>query len=541
MRPSTNRRLRALAAGSTLVLALAACGGGSGDGASSSGGTEANDKAPLVFGTTDAFGTVDPSGSYDNPGWEILYNSAQTLLSIPPGGTDPEPDAAQKCEFSDPKTYTCTMPKGRTFSDGSPLTSKDVKFTFDRMLKIADPNGPSSIFADQLESTEAPNPETVTFHLKIADATWPFRLTTGAASIVPDEKYPADKLQPMKNGNIIGSGIYKVTKYDPSQQIVLEPNEKYAGNKKLANGKVLVQVYKDEASLKSAVESGEVQVAYRSLSPTLLKDLETNGAAKKVKVVKGDGTGIQYLTFNTKKGPFAKKEVRQAAAALIDRAEIASSVYNDTVTPLYTMVPKGLPGHQETFKTTFGEQPDAAKAKSLLQKAGVKTPVSAQLWFSPDHYGEASADMYAEIKRQLEASGLFKIALKSASWEQYKADYAAGAYSGWQLGWYPDFPDTDNYLSPFYATNNFIGDGYGYSNKKVDQLLTKEKSASDQAERQAAFEEIQAVAVEDVPVIPLWQDSMIAAVREGVTGVEKTFDPLYTFRFWLVDTSKAQE
>ena len=147
--------------------------------------------------------------------------------------------------------------------------------------------------------------------------------------------------------------------------------------------------------------------------------------------------------------------------------------------PLYTMVPKGLPGHDETFKAAFGEQPDAAKAKSLLDDAGVKTPVTATLWYSPDHYGEASADMFGEIKRQLEAGGLFKIQLKSAAWEQYKADYAAGAYHAWQLGWFPDFPDTDNYLSPFYATNNFIGDGYGYSNKAVDDLLAKEKSTAE--------------------------------------------------------------
>ncbi|MEQ4206572.1 ABC transporter substrate-binding protein [Actinopolymorpha sp. B17G11] len=539
MRPSTSRRVKALAAGSTLLLALAACGGGD-DGGTDSGSESAEDKAPLVFGTTDAFGTVDPAGSYDNPGWEILYNTAQTLLSIPPGGTTPEPDAAQKCDFSDPKTYTCTLKKDLTFSDGSKLTAEDVKFTFDRMLKIADPNGPSSIFADQLDSTEVKDPQTVVFHLKFADSTWPFRLTTGAASIVPDEKYPGDKLQEMGNDTIIGSGVYKVTKFDPSQQIVLEPNENYSGDKKLANGKVLVQIYKDEASLKSAVESNEVQVAYRSLAPTLLKDLETNGADKGVSVVKGDGTGIQYLTFNTKKGPFAKKEVRQAAAALLDRQTIATQVYNDTVTPLYTMVPEGLPGHDEAFKTSFGEEPDAAKAKSLLEDAGATTPVKATLWYSPDHYGEASADMFSEIERQLEAGGLFEISLKSAAWEQYKTDYAAGAYDGWQLGWYPDFPDTDNYLSPFYATENFIGDGYGYSNPKVDDLLTQEKSTADQTEREALFKELQTIAAEDAPVIPLWQDSMIAAVRDGVTGVEDTFDPLYTFRFWLVDTSKAE-
>ncbi len=538
MRPFTSRMVRVLAAGGALALAVTACGSQSGSDTQSGGGGAG--KAPLVFGTTDAFGTVDPSGSYDNPGWEILYNSAQTLLSIPPGGSTPKPDAAETCEFTDPKTYTCTLKKDLKFSDGSPLTSKDVKFTFDRMLKIADPNGPSSIFADQLASTEAKDARTAVFHLKFPDATWPFRLTTAAASIVPDEKYPADKLQPMGNDKIIGSGPYKVTKYDPSQQIVLEPNANYHGEKKLSNSKVLIQVYKDEKSLKSAVESGEVQVAYRTLTPTLLKDLEENGASKNVKVVKGAGTGIQYVAFNNKKGPFAKKDVRQAAASLLDRQSIASGVYNNTVSPLYTMVPKGLPGHEEKFKSAFGAKPDLAKAKSLLQQAGVKTPVTAQLWYSPDHYGEASADMYAEIKRQLEKGGLFKISLKSASWEQYKKDYAAGAYDGWQLGWYPDFPDTDNYLSPFYAKNNFIGAGYGYSNPQMDKLLTQEKSTSDQQKRQQAFSQIQTIATEDVPLIPLWQDNMIAAVRDGVTGVKDTFDPLYTFRFWLVDASKAK-
>ena len=149
MQPSTSRMVRALAAASTLALALAACGGGGDGGSGTSGGgaDKPSEKAPLVFGTTDAFGTVDPAGSYDNPGWEILYNAAQTLLSIPPGGTSPEPDAAESCDFSDPKTYTCTLKDGLKFSDGSPLTSADVKFTFDRMFKIADPNGPSSIFA----------------------------------------------------------------------------------------------------------------------------------------------------------------------------------------------------------------------------------------------------------------------------------------------------------------------------------------------------------------------------------------------------------
>ena len=543
MRPGISRVLRTLAAGSSIALALAACGGGGTSGGSDKGGgDQAESKAPLLFGTTDAFNVLDPAGSYDNPAWEMQYNVMQTLLSIPAGGATPKPDAAQKCEFSDPKTYTCTMKDGLVFSDGSKLTSEDVKFSFDRMLKIADPNGPSSIFADALASTEAPDPKTVTFHLKFPDATWPMRLTCAAASIVPNEKYPADKLQPNKVGSIIGSGVYKVTKYDPSQQIVLEPNDKYKGDKKVVNGKVLVQVYKDEASLKSAVESGEVEVAYRTMTPTLLADIDKNGAAKKTKLVKGAGTGISYMVFNLNKPPFDKKEVRQAVASLLDRKAIASNVYNDTVTPLWSLVPNGIAGATTPFKDMYGEKPDTAKAKQLLQKAGVKTPISTTLWYNTEHYGEASADMYGEIKRQLEASGLFKIQLKSTAWAQYQKDYAAGAYPVYQLGWYPDFPDPDNYVSPFFATNSFIDKhGYGYSSKQMDSMLTQEKSTNEAAKRTQLFDQIQKTSATDAPMIPIWQDNMIAAVRDGVTGVDKTFDPLYTFRFWLVDASKAQQ
>jgi peptide/nickel transport system substrate-binding protein len=539
MRLSRGRKVMALAAGSALALALAACGnnggGGSADPTSNAGG----ELKPLVFGTTDAFGTVDPAGSYDNPGWEMLYNIGQTLLSIPPKESQPEPDAAEKCDFTDPKTYVCTLRAGLKFADGSALDSADVKATFDRMIKIADANGPSSIFADQLATTEATDATTVTFKLKIADTTWPYRLTTAAATIVPEE-YAQDKLQESTPETINLSGVYKVQKYDPSQQIILVPNENYQGSKERKNSQVLVQLFKDEASLKTAVESGDVQVAYRSLNPTLVKDLQDNGAGKGVKVVTGDGTGISYLVMNNKKAPFDKKEVRQAVAALIDRSTIATQAYNDTVQPLYTMVPKGMDGHVEAFKDAYGDKPDTAKAKTLLQTAGVTTPVKVQIWYSPDHYGEASADMYQEIERQLEAESLFDVELKTIAWEQYKEQYAAGAFQAFQLGWFPDFPDPDNYLSPFYATNNFIGDGLGYSDKKADDLLTAEKTEQDAAKRKSIMEELQTYEADVTPIVPIWQDKMIAAVRDGVTGVEDTFDPLYTFRFWLVDTTKAK-
>ncbi len=74
-----------------------------------------------------------------------------------------------------------------------------------------------------------------------------------------------------------------------------------------------------------------------------------------------------------------------------------------------------------------------------------------ELWYTPTHYGDASADEYAEIQRALNGSGLFKVTLKSAEWAQY-SDTLGKQYSAFQLGWFPDYVDAENYLLPFYPT-----------------------------------------------------------------------------------------
>lgn len=511
-------------------MSLAACGGGdAADDGEKGGGSGAADLAPLIIGTTDKVTTIDPAGSYDLPSWTLQYNIFQNLLSIPAGGNTPTPDAAKSCDFSDPQTYTCTLQDGLKFSDGSPLTAEDVKFSIDRLIALADPNGASSLFGS-VASVEATDAATVTFALKAPDATFPFILTTGAGAIVSSATYPADALQP--DDKSLGSGLYKVKKFDKTQQVVLVPNENYSGDQELRNSQTIVTYYQQESALKTALESKEIMVAYRSLSPTDVADLQENGKSKGVGVVFGNGTEINYMVFQNDKGPFADKAVRQAVAQLIDRDAIAENVYNGSVDPLYSMVPVGLQGHTEAFQERYGE-PDKAKAETILKDAGVTTPVTSTLWYTPSRYGATSADMYAEIERQLNDSGLFKVNLKSAEYEQYKEEYPKGTYPAWQLGWFPDFPDADNYLAPFYdSKNNFLQ--YGYENPKVDTLLAEQKASEDQAVRETAFQEIQKLVADDAPIIPIWQGKQVAGVVDGVEGVEETFDPSFTFRFWLV-------
>src|SRR5579875_3556239 len=85
----------------------------------------------VIMGTTDRIVSADPAGSYDLPSWTIIYNVYQTLLSVPPGTSNIQPDAAS-CHFTDPKTYVCTLKANQEFSNGDPVTGQDVAYSFNR-------------------------------------------------------------------------------------------------------------------------------------------------------------------------------------------------------------------------------------------------------------------------------------------------------------------------------------------------------------------------------------------------------------------------
>ena len=141
------------------------------------------------------------------------------------------------------------------------------------------------------------------------------------------------------------------------------------------------------------------------------------------------------------------------------RQDIATRVYHGSVQPFYSMVPAGLPGHTDAYKALYGASPSVAKAKAVLKKAGLTTPIPITIWWTPSHYGDASADEFSEIQRSLNASGLFKVTLKSAEWAQYSA--ALGKqYGAFQLGWFPDYPDAEDYTVSFYQPGAFYNNGY---------------------------------------------------------------------------------
>jgi peptide/nickel transport system substrate-binding protein len=528
------RRAIAIASTSVLAVSLAACGGGSGDEGPAEGG------ASWILGTTDTVTALDPAGSYDLGSSTLEYNLYQTLLTVPANSTEIVGDAASGCEYDDPTTLTCTLEKGLTFSNGNALTSSDVKYSFERSIKIQDANGAAIYLLGSITDTakdgtvtlnkdaiETPDDQTVVFHLDHPDTTFQYVLTyPGAAAIVDEDVFPADKK--IDDDKIIGSGPYKLSQYKAGDQAVLELNTKYAGKNEGGSKQVFVKYYSTPSALKLAAENGEVDVAWRSLSPTDIADLKDNGD---VTVATGKGSEIRYWVWKVDGQVGKQVAVRQAAAQVFDREAIAKNAYDDTVDPLLSIVPPGYAGQKDSFKEAYGA-PDVAKAKKLLTDAGIKTPVNLTVGWTPTHYGPNAEDEANEVKRQLEESGLFKVSLKSTEWEQYQTLYKQGAYDLFLLGWFPDYPDTDDYLSPFIVDGGFFQNGY--HSQEANDLVAAEQATDDQAKRAEDFGKAQDLVARDVPFIPSWVGQNVGVYGAGIKGVEDTLDPSFIFRFWLV-------
>jgi peptide/nickel transport system substrate-binding protein len=206
-------------------------------------------------------------------------------------------------------------------------------------------------------------------------------------------------------------------------------------------------------------------------------------------------------------------------------------VYKDTYTPLYSFVPDGLTGATTVLKTLYGDGnggPSADKAKQTLQAAGVPTPVKLDLQYVQDgHYGPSSADEYALIKSQLEQGGLFQVNLQSTEYTTYSKERVKDSYPAYQLGWFPDYSDADNYLTPFFVKDNFLANHY--DNATVQDLIAKEQTDTDPATREKDIEQIQADVANDLSTLPLLQGSQVAVTGTDVSGT--TLDASFKFRF----------
>jgi peptide/nickel transport system substrate-binding protein len=489
--------------------------------------SQENTDRTIEVGTTDEVTSLDPAGAYDAGSWALFSNVFQTLLTFEPGGASPVPDAARSCDFVDTQltVYRCKLRAGLTFPSGRTMTAEDVKYSFDRVKAIKSDVGPSSLLST-LRSVSADG-LTVTFRLSSSDATFPFKVATGAGSIVDSHTYPKKRLRTDPGAD--GTGPYELTAYTKGKKAHLAPNTQYKGAIQSTGRPADLLYYVDSDALDKAWGAKQIDVATRQLPPKVLSGLSASDPNQRLSESDSSETRNLYLNTRTS-SPLHDVRVRQAMAWLINREQLAATVYEGTVDPLYSLIPTGITGHTTSFFDAYPKQ-DTKKAQTLLTEAGVKLPVRFTYGYGK---GRASSEQEAEaIKKQLESTGLFKVTVKGYEWSDFQQRWATGKLDAYAVGWVADYPDPDTFGSPLVGTGSTMNTGY--SNKLVDQLILDSQHYADRSRVSQDFRDLQEYVAADVPLIPLWQRKEYVVSTEDVGGGAYLSDGTGVFRLWRLD------
>jgi peptide/nickel transport system substrate-binding protein len=263
-------------------------------------------------------------------------------------------------ESEDHKTFTFHLRQGAVFHDGRPLTSADVKYTFDSIIAPAT-RSPIRGAVDKITSIEAPDPLTVIFH-----AGEPFYTFTGnlpAIGIIPEGAGPELVNAP------IGSGPYRFVSYAEGDAVRLEANQGYWGGPPNIP-RVHVRVVTDNSTRQAELMSGEVDLAYNAqFDPETVRALKDRGD---MQVVIGEGASIGYLGVNvTPSSLLSNQKVRQAVAYGIDREVIIHRLLRDQARKANAILP---PGHWAYDPGVRVYDHDPARAAALLDEAGFADP-----------------------------------------------------------------------------------------------------------------------------------------------------------------------
>lgn len=467
----------------------------------------------ITIGVTDKVTDLDPSNAYDFFTWEVLSNIMEGLVKYEPGTDKLIPGIAERWEVSsDGSTWTFYLKRNVSFCDGKSVKAEDVVRSIKRVMIIE--GDPSWLVTEFVEDVIAIDEYTVKFTLK-TPASYFLAVAATPPYFPVHPEYPQSEI--VSDAIWGGAGPYCIKEFKRDEFIILEINPHYHGEQPRTKT-IIIKFYRDATALRLALENGEVDIAWRTLRPQDYIDLSKN---PNFKVLSIPGTFIRYIIVNTKMDPANSVLVRKAIAAAINRTELAERVFFNTMVPLYSLIPAGMWGHIDAFRETYGVGPNISLARSLLSQAGYseENKVTIELWYTPTHYGDTEADLATLIKTQLEATGMINVEIKSAEWATYVDNARNNRMMFSLFGWYPDYIDPDNFLTPFLMSTANKWTGSQYSNPTVDDLLRQAMIKVVQSERASIYEQVQRILADEVPFIPLLQGNLMIVHSTNVHDV----------------------
>ena len=548
------RTLVAVTAGA-LSLALAACGGGSAsdDGTDDGGGDDAakpvqnaavgkvfapSDKkgGTIRMATTENWDSVDPGDTYYALSWNLvrLYGRSLVMYKSAPGeeGNTLVPDLAESLgePSADNKTWTYTLREGIKFDDGTPVTSKDVKYAVARSLdKEVLPNGPG-YFNDWLDvgdykgafkdknldnftAVETPDDRTVVFKLKAPFAGFDYMAMLPSTVPVPQAKDTGTKYKE----KVIATGPYKFESYAQDKNFTLVRNDQWDPatdpNRPALPDKITMTYGVNADDLDNRLLAGELDVDVSGVGVQAAAQgrILTDEALKARSDLVPDNR-LSFTAINGDVPPLDNVECRRAIEYAVDRTGYSQAYGGPQVAPIAThLTPPGIAGSTDFDLYPAGpdSKGDVAKAKEALTKCGQPNGFETNAAFRQDRPKEKAA---AENLQQSLARVGIKLTLKGYPTGDYFELYAGKpAFAKQQkLGlmqhaWGADWADGYGFLSQIIDSRVIRASGnYNLTvkSKKVDSMIDQALQEQDKDARDKLWADIDKQVMEEAFILP---------------------------------------
>jgi len=417
------------------------------------------------------------------------------------------PQLATGYEWADPKTLVLHLRTGVKFQDDEVLDADAVKASLMRNLTL-----PGSYRKSELgliDHIDVIDPATIRIALKAPSGAFLAQLTDRAGMILAPKV--AESAGKDFGQHPVCSGPFKFVERVPQDHVTLERFPGYWDNNNIHFDRVVYQILVDSSVRLANLKAGTIDLS-ENIVPT---DAAAVKADPKLRLVVSDSLGYFGITNNIDNGPQAKNPygqsalVRQAFDLAIDRQALVNVVYNGMYAPTVQAVPASSPFHDAALTVPTR---DVAKAKALLQQAGVTLPVKLELLA----FTNPEVLQTAEVIQSMASEAGFDVHIQSMEFASSLAASQRGEYQAYLIGW-SGRVDIDGNTYAFLHSGQANNDSH-YVNATVDKLLDEARGMTDLAQRKAAYAQMWPQLRQDLPITYLWTPSNIAAMSARLTG-----------------------
>lgn len=428
-----------------------------------------------------------------------------------------KPSLAERWETPDPKTYVFHLHQHVMFSDGRPLTARDVKWSYDSLIqgKIRSAKGATYKSVDNIEARDD---STVVFHLKEPWAALLWNLAAPGMGIVPYGSGAEVSQHP------IGSGPFRFVGAEQDKEVVIERNDNYWGEKAKVM-RVRFAVVPDTTTRALELRKGSADLEINALSPDMEVALQRE---PRLNIIRHAGTRLGYMAFNLRDPILKDVRIRQAMAYAIDRRPLIHYLMRDSASPAASV----LPPESWAYDSDVRQYPyDPEKARQLLESAGYPAVNGVRFHLTmKTSTEESSRAMAAVFQQQLRDVGI-ALDIRSFEYATFFSDVTHGEFQVYSLRWLGANEDPDIFEYAFDSAR-IIPKGANrqyYSNPRVDALIAKASTEPDQNARKQHYAEIQRMLAEDLPYINLWYFDNVMVHSKRVHGLQLNPSGNYDF------------